>query len=167
VKRVPGFASSDHGRFSPRSVVIGVDGRARLIHLFSGSAAQEASDRYTAPELADGVPPTCRADLYAVGIMMLESLTRDGAPLSADVAPFLEVARRASSVAPALRYDSEGAMISALAGSLRDQAPSPKRKAPGGFLLFLCVDQLEAGFLEIVREFVFVGGSACTLMKSV
>lgn len=69
-----------HGALDPHSIVVGTDGSARLVHLvrvpaISGKSYVEAA-RYTAPELLLGDETSgVRADLYAVGVLLWESLT--------------------------------------------------------------------------------------------
>jgi serine/threonine-protein kinase len=71
-----------HGRVSPRNIIVGLDGRARLADLglmrlprrAVGSGA--ASFHFAAPEVLRGDLPSPRADVFSVGMVLYEAIGR-------------------------------------------------------------------------------------------
>jgi serine/threonine-protein kinase len=70
-----------HGRLSPRSVIVGLDGRARLADLalarlgpVGGGDRRVESLRYGAPEVLRGALPSPCADAYSAGLVLYEAL---------------------------------------------------------------------------------------------
>lgn len=121
-----------HGELCPANVVIGKDGVARIVNVFRPHPTKVGSNSealgYASPEALTGdVEQDGRADLYAVGVMLWETLM--GRRLYADTdpariaqrqreedaprpsAPLAEVAMKAISFDPALRYRSAQEMI--------------------------------------------------------
>ncbi|HET7291369.1 MAG TPA: protein kinase [Vicinamibacteria bacterium] len=68
-----------HGRLTPERIAVGGDGVARIWGFGLRSAAGQplAASAYTAPEMAGGEEPTALADVYAVGVVFYELLTRE------------------------------------------------------------------------------------------
>jgi serine/threonine protein kinase len=120
------FAASGHGALSPHNVIVGIDGRARLVEILRDTRARprEHAERFLAPELLAGGGSTPASDIYAMGVMLAEVLGNGNGPPSGPSAPFLGVARRACSAAPSDRFASAGEMLSAIVGHFRNQIPS-------------------------------------------
>jgi serine/threonine-protein kinase len=74
-----------HGPLLPSQVIIGLDGRARLIgfdelteyivHSDGGKSKPARHPEYTAPEVLDGAEPDIKSDLFSVGVLLYELLT--------------------------------------------------------------------------------------------
>ena len=60
-----------HGNISPGVVLLGADGRARL----GGAGSRRPEDAYLSPEQVRGQPVGPPADVYALGLVLLEALT--------------------------------------------------------------------------------------------
>lgn len=60
-----------HGNISPSVVLLGADGRARL----AGAGSRRPQDAYVSPEQVRGQPVGPPADVYALGLVLLEALT--------------------------------------------------------------------------------------------
>jgi serine/threonine protein kinase len=60
-----------HGNISPSVVLLGADGRARL----AGAGSRRPEDAYLSPEQVRGQPVGPPADVYALGLLLLEALT--------------------------------------------------------------------------------------------
>jgi serine/threonine protein kinase len=110
---------------------------------------------YTAPERAAGLPATRASDIYAVGVLLYESLTghnpftgdtplavlravQSGEPpplgrLRPDLSPELVAAvQRAMARDPSLRFESAQAMAAAVAGTAAAPDPSPRPPVAAG-----------------------------------
>lgn len=129
-----------HGALHPSTILVGLDGSARLVRLVRAPSSTREAARYTAPELLLGDETSgTRADLYSVGVMLWEALSEKSlfddedekailarqlagempkATIPADApwaAPLVEVAARALEVDPEKRFAS----AAELAGALR------------------------------------------------
>jgi formylglycine-generating enzyme required for sulfatase activity len=122
---IPAFATTGHGRLSPRAVVVGLDGRVRLIELVRDrfEAPDDGLARFAAPEILAGGAPSARGDIFAAGALLVSLLEYNDAGNSSDVLPILAVAERAMAADPADRFESAAAMLSAIASTFRE-APS-------------------------------------------
>ncbi|MDB4945032.1 MAG: serine/threonine protein kinase [Labilithrix sp.] len=122
--RLGPFASAGHGDLSPHNIIVGLDGRVRLVEIIRGSrwVPREDGMRFVAPEIRRGEPSTPASDLHAVAVILDDLLAAEGND-PAHVAPFLEVGRRGRAEAPADRFASAAEMLSALASRFRDQPP--------------------------------------------
>ena len=69
-----------HGRVSPRNIIVGLDGRARLADLGMVRVPRRrvgsgtSSIHYTAPEVLRGDPSSPRADVFSVGMVLYEAI---------------------------------------------------------------------------------------------
>jgi serine/threonine protein kinase len=73
-----------HGDVRPESIVLGLDGKARLVGFERMGTSDDLSvaARYSAPELADhAVRPTPSSDAYAFGVVLFELFSAPGAPV--------------------------------------------------------------------------------------
>ena len=118
---IPDFATSGHGKLSLRTVMVGLDGRVRLIELVRGRDNSSSDARFIAPEVAAGREATPRADIFAAGAI-LAALLASGDPAE-DVSAIRAVAERAVAPDAGDRFESAAAMLSALASTFRG-APS-------------------------------------------
>ncbi|MBV9949362.1 MAG: hypothetical protein JOZ69_21140, partial [Myxococcales bacterium] len=68
-----------HGEVSPATVVLGVDGMARVLHAIArrvpGMPPESASLGYLAPEVRAGEDYDARADVYGAGVLLWEALS--------------------------------------------------------------------------------------------
>ncbi|HTJ80267.1 MAG TPA: serine/threonine-protein kinase, partial [Polyangiaceae bacterium] len=120
-----------HGRVSPRNVVVGLDGRARIADLglarlgrrdASGDAF--ASFHYAAPEVLRGGDADARADVFSVGMLLYEGLA--GRHPYADAASAKEAAERLAQPMPLLSVASP--RISAPLAAAIARAIAPDRE---------------------------------------
>jgi protein kinase-like protein len=68
-----------HGELSGATVVVGIDGIARVLHAIArrlpGAQTEQASLGYLAPEVHAGAPFDARADVFGAGVLLWESLS--------------------------------------------------------------------------------------------
>ncbi|HEX8791899.1 MAG TPA: protein kinase [Polyangiaceae bacterium] len=135
-----------HGELSPATIVLGLDGVARVLHAIArrahGVQPDPASVGYMAPEILSGDSFDQRADVFSAGVLLWEALSgkrlvdeRDAAAAAArfragplppatvpDKAPWakglVEVAARALEISP----DSRWATAALLAAEIRKSA---------------------------------------------
>jgi len=125
-----------HGDIKPANIIVERGGRATLVDLGlaapwreKGTAAEGLTPRYAAPELMAGGPLTVRAEVYALGVALLEAIEQ-AKDLSADVRSRLEaVADRATGDEPAERFPSADEFASALRHAAGLAAPEPAGSA--------------------------------------
>lgn len=103
-----------HGDVKPANIIVDDRGGVTLVDLGlaapwrdTGVTAPGLTPKYAAPELLAGKPLTVRAEVYALGVALRETVERGegslGAPL---VRELLIVAQRATAVEPELRHPS-------------------------------------------------------------
>jgi serine/threonine protein kinase len=99
-----------------RAVVYGI-GLTSIVQQFGdGETTLSESDRYAAPEMLDGAPPSGRADIYSVGALLYRMITDEVPPAPPIVSAFAGN--------PILPPDLEPLLIRALAPDLVDRYPS-------------------------------------------
>ncbi|MGD0525432.1 MAG: protein kinase [Polyangiaceae bacterium] len=131
-----------HGEVSPATIVLGLDGIARVLHSVARRAPdvqpEAASVGYLAPEVASGDPYDARADVFSAGVLLWEALSgkilltgpdadanvrrvRSGALPPATVPDtaawakgLVEVAAKALSAAPDARWPTAAVMAAEL-----------------------------------------------------
>ncbi len=106
-----------HGGLSPRSVLVGTDGIARVADFgVAGGAGVEAKDAYVSPEQARGEAADRRSDVWSAGVIAWEVLTGEEARTWLDEPPRTNVSVDLdAAVAAALRIDREPRTASAAA----------------------------------------------------
>ena len=159
-----GAAPILHGEVAPANVLVGMDGTTRLVraHHAPKRAMRDVASMlgYLAPELllGDDTADT-RADLYAIGVMLWESLSAErlftesthDAVLQRQLArdlprarvaepagwavPLVDVAARATAVDPGARYGSAAELAGAIRLVAQARLAPPKRVATAVDLL--------------------------------
>ncbi|HSQ63884.1 MAG TPA: protein kinase [Polyangiaceae bacterium] len=148
----PGLA---HGEVTTHNVLVGYDGATRLLRPYRGRVAGKVAETdwfgYAAPEVLKGQPPDARADLFSVGVLLWETLTkrrlfpnatREGRtsrsvpigkasppPDASWAAPLAAVAERALASDPQARYASAAEMAAAVRLAVRSKLAMPPRVA--------------------------------------
>lgn len=115
-------ASLLHGDLKPANIIVGPDGRATLVDLGLAATLRDGGERpsgltprYAAPELFAGAPLTVRAEVFALGVTLGETLTALRAQVDPSVAQALdEIVRRATDLDPRARFPSADEMASAI-----------------------------------------------------
>ena len=146
-----------HGAMSPRRVLVGFDGEAKVAEMgvaLSRWAApaqlgvgEATLRRYAAPEVQGGAAPDRRSDIYGVGLVLWEALTGrvpdpDMGPAGtlASLAPgvppaVVTVIERALSAEPSARFPSARAMGEALKrAALEGVTDASLREALGSWM---------------------------------
>ncbi len=113
-----------HGDVKPANIIVGKDERATLVDLGlaapfreGGSVAEGLSPRYAAPELFEGKPLTVRAEVYALGVALLEAVSAGaerGQLSEAHASELSRIAARATAASPADRFPSVDELASAV-----------------------------------------------------
>jgi serine/threonine-protein kinase len=130
-----------HGALCPANIVVGRDGVARVINVLRPRPPRVAAGSegvgYAPPEMLDGGAVDARADVYAAGVLLWEALTgrrlhdesdpvkvlahqreadvpRPELPPGSPYAPLVDVAMRALSFDPALRFRTAADMATQL-----------------------------------------------------
>ncbi len=150
-----GAGTLAHGEITASNVIVGFDGLTRLVRPYRGRVAGKVAEAdwfsYAAPEVIRGGPASVHADLYAVGVILWETLsrrklfpkaTREGRaarslpvgkpspPADANwAAPLAAVAERALANNPAARYTSAAEMAAAVRLAVRSKLAMPPRVA--------------------------------------
>jgi len=149
-----------HRDVTPENILLSFDGEVKLVDFgIARSAADEAATHlgivvgrhsYVPPEAWDGGEIDCRADLFALGVVLWEMLTgrraeetpdpalADPRQLNSDVAPLLaQIVERATAPSAEDRFPSGDELGAALAGFVPAGA-DPRRELAD--LLGLCFD---------------------------
>lgn len=111
-----------HGDVKPANIIVGDTGAVTLVDLGlaapwrdAGVTAPGLTPKYAAPELLGGRPLTVRAEVYALGIALRETVERGETSLGGQlITELLSVAQRATAVEPEQRYPSVDEFAAAL-----------------------------------------------------
>ncbi len=119
-------ASLLHGDMKPANIIVGPDGQATLVDLGLAATLRDGGQRptgltprYAAPELFLGAPLSVRAEVFALGVTLGETLTAFRQKLGDDVVQALEaVVQRAVDRDPAARFPSADEVASAIRSAI-------------------------------------------------
>ena len=122
-----------HGDIKPANIIVEPSGRATLVDLGlaapwkdKGTAAEGLTPRYAAPELMAGGPLTVRAEVYALGVALMDA-AEQSKDCAGDIRRRLDaVSERATGDEPTARHPSADEFASAL----RHAAGLPPPEAP-------------------------------------
>ena len=122
-----------HGDIKPGNILVGTDGRARLADfgLMRDANAQHVRPtsgtlRYMSPECLDGSPVDCRRDIYALGLVLVETLTGKAVVPDGQRAEVIEIIRNQAPARPSELNPRVPAMIDAIALKALQKAPSER-----------------------------------------
>lgn len=105
-----------HGEVSPATIVLGLDGIARVLHSVSrrapGVKPDEASCAYLSPEVASGDSYDARADVFSAGVLLWEALS--GGPLFTGPDPEANARRVRSGALPLAKVSEKAAWAKGL-----------------------------------------------------
>lgn len=115
-------ASLLHGDLKPANIIVGPDGRATLVDLGLAATLRDGGQRpsgltprYAAPELFLGAPLTVRAEVFALGVTLGETVNAIRSALEPAVASALDdLVRRATDRDPRVRFPSADEIASAI-----------------------------------------------------
>jgi hypothetical protein len=103
-----------HGEVSPATIVVGVDGAAKVLHAIGrrlpGAGAERASLGYLAPEVHAAEPHDARADVFGVGVMLWEALSAKRLFAEDDAAAIVARVRGGEVIPPAAPGKSSWAL---------------------------------------------------------
>lgn len=126
---VDGTPGLIHANLEPHNVIVGLDGRTRLLDLGEarrpgvdhGETDAHAEARFSSPEALAGEPLYPASDVYSLGILMQELARKFPSPARqtmAGASAFLEVARRAATADRPRRPESVAELAAALGVTL-------------------------------------------------
>jgi serine/threonine protein kinase len=144
-----------HGEVTTHNIIVGFDGATRLLRAYRGRVAGRVAEAdwfgYAAPEVLKGQEADARADLFSVGVLLWEALTkrrlfpkatREGRtsrsvpigkpsppPDASWATPLAAVAERALASDPQARYASAAEMAAAVRLAVRSKLAMPPRVA--------------------------------------
>jgi serine/threonine-protein kinase len=105
-----------HGEVSPATIVLGLDGIARVLHSVSrrvpGVEPEPASRGYLSPEVASGDPYDARADVFSAGVLLWEALSEK--PLFTEPDPAANALRVRSGPLPPAKVPEKAAWAKGL-----------------------------------------------------
>ncbi len=151
-----------HGDLKPANMIVRPDGRATLVDLGLAAPWSEGGTRpvgltplYAAPELLRGERLTVRAEVYALGVTLLEAIDKcpDHSKSSVD-AQLRAIGTRATAANPADRFPS----VDELASAIRAAARIPEAEVRAIAWPMASIDEPLAAMVRAVDE--LPGGGA-------
>lgn len=122
-----------HADVSPENVLVAFTGQVKLVDFGLARAAKDAPSgrqwgrvRYAAPEVLTGERPDVRADIFAMGRILRELVTRDDSVTTGVPERLLAIADEASHPDPRQRY----ATAESMALALRQWLGAPTERDP-------------------------------------